>query len=677
MKKLIFLLLLLPVLLSANNNQVASKIKEVTVYLNGAQIKRNAVFNLKQGTSEITFTGLSTKVNESSIQIGGLQAASILSMSYNINYLSSSDSNGRTQLLYNQIDDLDFKITTLNNIILGLEEEEKVISVNRSLNSNVKDLDLNKIKEISTYYRARITAIKNEIYTTSLQIKKLEINKRAMKNQIQEINQTPQKEHGEIKIVFDSAIETNLDLSITYIVSDAGWIPNYDLKSNTINTPLNLTYKAHVYQNTGNDWNNVKISLATNNPNINISKPDLNVKYLNFTGGYKSKYTSGFVKKNKYVYNPMVKQVTGIVTDESGAPVPGVNIVIKGSSKGTQTDFDGNYNLTIENGEQLVFSYLGFETQELPIFSSLMNVKMIENIEALDEVVVVGYGTSSGLNGRVSGVNIRGVTSKNEPKLPLYVVDGIVAKNFAEGDLDSNEIQSVEVLKGNNATSIYGNNGTHGVIVITTKKSHSSEELTNVKFNIKKSYTIKSNSDITAIEINTYKLNADYEYLAVPIINENVFLTAKFKDWEKYNLLPGEASIYFNGNYSGKTTIDPYSLKKEMTISLGVDSNISVNRRKVQNFKSKSFSGNNRILTKTYELVVKNNKTTSVKIKLLDRIPLSQNKEIKVDNIEFGDSSYNKKNGILSWDISLEKQQNQTKLFSYQIKHPKYKHISL
>ncbi|WP_298475664.1 mucoidy inhibitor MuiA family protein [uncultured Maribacter sp.] len=694
MKKIIFFLCLFPLITLGNDHQIPSKIKEVTVYLSGAEITRNASFLLKEGTTQMTFTGLSTKVDETSIQISGLQATSILSMSYDINYLAKSKNKPEIEFLEKQIETIEDKIALFNNTIKGLEEEEKVIQKNRLISSETQSVDLTRIKEISTYYRERITAIKNTIYSTKLKINTLSQEKSAITKQLKELNQAPEKKQGELTIVFDAPISTNLNLEFSYIVTDAGWIPTYDIKSKVINAPLKLTYKAHVYQKTGNDWEQVKINLSTGNPNTNVAKPNLGTKYLNFTNGYKTKSSVSSIKKSKYHYNPSVKQVTGTILDEAGMPLPGVSVIIKGTSQGTQTDFDGNFILKITQGQELEFSYLGFVTQDIPIFSSVMNIQMEEDASMLEEVVVVGYGTSTkreltgavrsvnverALSGRAAGVQIRGIgsISKSSYSPPLYVIDGMISENFVEGDLDTNEIQSIEVLKGENATSIYGSRGTNGIVAITTKKSTTKEEVIQTVFQIKKSYTITSDADITAIEINTFTLDAEYEYLTIPVLNENVFLTATFKNWEKYNLLPGEASVYFNGSFAGKTTIDPYTVKKEMTLSLGIDDNITVTRKRIKAFKSKSFAGSNRILNKEYLLEVKNNKTTPISIKIMDRIPVSQNKEIKVDNAETHSADYNSKKGILSWKLKMPPNQTEKLNFSYQVKHPKYKHISL
>lgn len=215
--------------------------------------------------------------------------------------------------------------------------------------------------------------------------------------------------------------------------------------------------------------------------------------------------------------------LTGQVIDNNNMPLPGVSVVIKGTTAGTITDFDGNYNLNTDLSDStvLVFSYVGFKTQEIVVDGqSVINVLMEEDTSLLDEVVVVGYGTQkksvitgaiSGvkqteledlpitrveqtLQGRVSGVTIaatsgqpgsnstvrvRGITTLgfNEP---LWVVDGVVVDSGGIGFLNQSDIESVEVLKDAASQAIYGARAAAGVILITTKKGKSGKLSVNV-----------------------------------------------------------------------------------------------------------------------------------------------------------------------------------------------------
>lgn len=206
------------------------------------------------------------------------------------------------------------------------------------------------------------------------------------------------------------------------------------------------------------------------------------------------------------------KKVTGVVVDANGEPVIGANVVVKGTTNGTITDFDGNYSIEgVSANDVLAISYIGYISQEVTVGSqSTINVTLREDSQALDEVVVVGYGVMrksdvtgsiavakgddltknqnfsalDNLRGKVSGVNIfsnssqpgaysnrvviRGMATINASTNPLYVVDGVVMENF---DLvNPNDIESMEVLKDASAAAIYGARGANGVIMVTTKR---------------------------------------------------------------------------------------------------------------------------------------------------------------------------------------------------------------
>ena len=214
--------------------------------------------------------------------------------------------------------------------------------------------------------------------------------------------------------------------------------------------------------------------------------------------------------------------VTGTVTDEANAmPTPGVNVIIKGTARGTSTDFDGKYSLEVSEGEIIVFSYVGYTTQEFQYTGqSTIDVALQEDAAQLDEVVLIGYGTTTKkdatgsveavtskdftrgnivtpenlLSGRVAGVTvntsgapgsgseikIRGGSSINASNNPLIVIDGLPISNDNVGgsrgilaSINPNDIDSFTVLKDASATAIYGSRASNGVIIIVTKKGKS------------------------------------------------------------------------------------------------------------------------------------------------------------------------------------------------------------
>ncbi len=221
--------------------------------------------------------------------------------------------------------------------------------------------------------------------------------------------------------------------------------------------------------------------------------------------------------------------VTGTVTDDAGLPLPGVNVIVKGTNNGTQSDFDGNYSINTGQNQVLVFSYVGFVSQSKTVGAqSVINVTMQVDAAELGEVIVLGYSTkgveevtgasvqiggeeiaktpavsvdqalqgkvaglqisqSSGTPGSAQDIRIRGLSSLNSSNEPLYVIDGVpVVNQDASGSsnrsslnplsaINSQDIASITVLKDASATAAYGARGTNGVIVITTKKGKSGD----------------------------------------------------------------------------------------------------------------------------------------------------------------------------------------------------------
>ncbi|TMU56295.1 VWA domain-containing protein [Flagellimonas algicola] len=210
------------------------------------------------------------------------------------------------------------------------------------------------------------------------------------------------------------------------------------------------------------------------------------------------------------------KTITGVVTDAQNLPLPGVIVTLEGTSIGTQTDFDGNYSIEAQQGQTLVFSYIGFVTKKVNIgASNQIHVSLEEDVSRLEEVIVVGYGSqtvpyrppspaqikrqkrkdyhssiSQTLSGKVTGVNIsrssgnagnspriviRGMSSIKRAKDPLYIVDGVPIRKEnipVVSQMDSKDIDKVNVYNGAKAKKLFGSSAKNGCVVITTKKGN-------------------------------------------------------------------------------------------------------------------------------------------------------------------------------------------------------------
>ncbi|WP_026055306.1 SusC/RagA family TonB-linked outer membrane protein [Anaerophaga thermohalophila] len=283
--------------------------------------------------------------------------------------------------------------------------------------------------------------------------------------------------------------------------------------------------------------------------------------------------------------------LTGKVVDASGAPIPGVNIIVQDTQKGTITDTDGNFSIEVNEGQTLVFSFIGMEQQEIVYTGqSSLDVTMYESLRSLDEVVVIGYqtvkkadltgavsvfkpeqmkntvvtgsvgdvlGTVPGVFSRTEGkpgaegwIEIRGTKSFGSSK-PLYVIDGIAVEGGANRDFNFNDIESVQVLKDASAAAIYGSRAANGVIIITTRSGQ--EGPMKIDVSAKKSFQWLPRYDLTNreewIELNDLAFeNGGYE--PANHFDANT-------DWQDVAFKTGHVDDY-NVSFSGGTETGTY-----------------------------------------------------------------------------------------------------------------------
>ena len=142
------------------------------------------------------------------------------------------------------------------------------------------------------------------------------------------------------------------------------------------------------------------------------------------------------------------------------------------------------------------------------------------------------------------------------------------------------------------------------------------------------------------------------------------------------NLIPGAARIYFDGAYIGATSINPQEMEDTLHLNMGRDKSIVLERKKLKDKSKEKTFNNDRVLTYTYEITVRNTKNASIKLEIEDQIPVSQNDEIKVELIEAAHSELDELSGTLKWKINLKPKEVRKMLFTYEIKHPKSKQLA-
>ena len=204
----------------------------------------------------------------------------------------------------------------------------------------------------------------------------------------------------------------------------------------------------------------------------------------------------------------------------------------------------------------------------------------------------------------------------------------------------------------------------------------SKENITFREYKIQELYHISSNGKKQRVPIKNDKLAAEYAYFSAPKLSNAAYLVAKVLDWEKHRLVSGKTHVYFEGTFVGKGYLDASNTEDTLTISLGQDKHIVVERVVKLERSSKQYLGLKQTQKKAYELVVRNNKTVAVKIEVVDQIPISKDSAIKVKLIESSEAAVNVDTGELTWLLTLGAFEKKSRTFEFQVSHPKSKKIA-
>ncbi|MBM2814802.1 MAG: Mucoidy inhibitor MuiA family protein [Ignavibacteria bacterium] len=235
------------------------------------------------------------------------------------------------------------------------------------------------------------------------------------------------------------------------------------------------------------------------------------------------------------------------------------------------------------------------------------------------------------------------------------------------------------VVYGDNAAfmSSKGNNSDFSARVkAAPPEFHQEESAMYVEFTPELKYTIPSDGKEHQVEIQTNNVPAVYEYYSFPKFNLKSYLVAKIKDWEKYNLLPGDANVYFKNSFLGASRINTNNINDTLLISLGEDRQVGVTRDIIKDFTEDKFFSDDIERTFAYKITLKNNKNTAIKGELEDLLPISRNESIKIKLIEKSGAEANEETGKITWKFDLEPQKSIEKKLIFSIRYPKNKKIT-
>ena len=548
----LFLLITIP---SIAANTFKAKVEKATVYLNGAQLFSSHDVSLLQGVNEIIFEGVSPLLQAPSLQASGKGSFTIMEVRFDAIYPEaiavakpSAKKVKSLQLIGDSITEITLQLDEIADKMSALQTEKNILLNNRLIKGETKRDTLNLFKDAMEYLRNRLSNLNAETYKlkreqnlknqllTELQERQNQLS--ALINQVDNTGKpAPQANHRVIVSVLAEQPCVG-SVSINYFVAEAGWTPEYDLRADNNTNKLQLTHKARITQNTGVDWNNAYLTLATGTPMQSTIKPNLAPAYLSFYNAY----------------------------------------------------------------------------------------QQIEKKKALSETPK----TLSFKEGTVSSID----------KGNRY-------------DLDDMK----DAVASYDWTTV-------------------SENILNTEYDVKLRYNIPADGKQHLVAIQTKDLKTNYNLSSVPKLDASAYLLAKITGWEDLNLIPGNSRIYFDGTYIGESFIDPNTTNDTLELSMGRDRGIVVQRKKLKDKTKEKVLLEEKTISVTYEIMVKNTKSVTAELHIDDQIPLSSNPGIVVKLIDSSKAKYDVETGKLSWDINLKPKESRKISFTYEVKIPKDKMIA-
>jgi uncharacterized protein (TIGR02231 family) len=309
-----------------------SEIEKIRVYQNGAFVSRTVKASLNPGLNQVVFDGLSPYINPNSVTVKGMGDATIIGVNFQQNYLKDQKKSPEINKLEMERDSLNIKLRYIQNKTASTNEGITVLQANKSI-GGTNGVVANDLIAIVDYYVKKINALKDDLIDLNLKELKVQDQINKINQQLAVINNKQNQPEGNIVVTVDAKTKSVATFDFSYMIaSNVSWTPIYDVRVKNINTPIEFILKAKVYQSTGEDWNDVNLSLNTGNPTDGAQKPVLYPWYLNFQQ-----------------YNYKVKSQTR----EDAAP----SMMIQGESNGQMADAKMEWSNTQMMENQLSNEY--------------------------------------------------------------------------------------------------------------------------------------------------------------------------------------------------------------------------------------------------------------------------------------------------------------------------------
>jgi uncharacterized protein (TIGR02231 family) len=329
------------------------------------------------------------------------------------------------------------------------------------------------------------------------------------------------------------------------------------------------------------------------------------------------------------------------------------------------TDATGHFSFAVPRGERgYSISYLGYHTQYVNITAPYIKTQLYPETIAMETLNIGGNTFGRFENG--NGID-KDLNDDYKSMEEVTVSDGYSRKSRSDAYTSTTKLSKKELER------VPSVNGKAYVASIATQV----EKDLRMEFQIETPFSVPSDDADHRVAIATYQMKADYEYHAVPKLDESVYLVAQISGWEKLNLLNGESNLYFDGTYIGKSFIDVNSSKDTLSFSLGKDKKIVVQRKRSEEMSKTRLLGNRYKYEVTWDFTIRNNGGASIPIIIKDHFPISINDDIKVKQGSYEGATLNEKTGILTWKFITNKGETKQFKFDYQVDYGKNQPVYL
>ena len=276
---------------------INAPINHVTVYLDGAEVSQSKQVSLVAGRNNLVFVGLSPNILEKSIRVTTSEDISILSISMQNNFTTKPDDKPRIAQLKDSIDLIERKIYAFMDDTAAYQTEKRLLLKNQSLGGLNTGVQINDLKAAADFYLARMKEIGSKITEIEYKLRENNEKRTRLNLQLASLNATSGYSRNEISVLVSAKTPTTTNIELKYLVAGAGWAPSYDIKASEISKPIELVYRAKVFNNTGIDWVNVALKLSTADPNKSATKPELKPWYLNYENIYQENAKPRYYKR--------------------------------------------------------------------------------------------------------------------------------------------------------------------------------------------------------------------------------------------------------------------------------------------------------------------------------------------------------------------------------------------